>query len=258
MPPTMKRIAAELGVSVTTISKVLNHHADIGQATRARVLAARRGAGLPAQCRRAQPDAAPHPHARRHHSRPDALVLRRDRRRPRGGRQRPRLRAAAVLVRRGRRRRSAPRSRCCVRVRSTASCWPRPTRPATRALLRDLPALGTALVMIDRDDHPQRALPPRADRRREGRPAGDGASVGARSPRISRTSRDRRSCTRKRREEGYREAMTAAGMRSDHERDRRGRIHGSRRLSRDAAAAAARARGGRACLPSTIRRRSAR
>jgi LacI family transcriptional regulator len=37
--PTMKRIAAELGVSVTTISKVLNHHADIGPATRARVLA---------------------------------------------------------------------------------------------------------------------------------------------------------------------------------------------------------------------------
>ena len=34
----MKRIAADLGVSVTTISKVLNHHADIGQATRARVL----------------------------------------------------------------------------------------------------------------------------------------------------------------------------------------------------------------------------
>jgi LacI family transcriptional regulator, galactose operon repressor len=35
----MKRIAAELGVSVTTVSKVLNHHADIGTATRARVLA---------------------------------------------------------------------------------------------------------------------------------------------------------------------------------------------------------------------------
>jgi len=34
----MKRIAADLGVSVTTISKVLNHHADIGQAMRARVL----------------------------------------------------------------------------------------------------------------------------------------------------------------------------------------------------------------------------
>src|SRR6188508_2507641 len=41
MPPTttMKRIAGELGVSITTVSKVLNHHADIGHATRARVLA---------------------------------------------------------------------------------------------------------------------------------------------------------------------------------------------------------------------------
>jgi LacI family transcriptional regulator len=38
-PTTMKRIAAELGVSTTTVSKVLNHHADIGTATRARVLA---------------------------------------------------------------------------------------------------------------------------------------------------------------------------------------------------------------------------
>jgi LacI family transcriptional regulator len=35
----MKRIAAELGVSVTTVSKVLNDHADIGADTRARVLA---------------------------------------------------------------------------------------------------------------------------------------------------------------------------------------------------------------------------
>jgi LacI family transcriptional regulator len=35
----MKRIARELGVSVTTISKVLNHRADIGESTRARVLA---------------------------------------------------------------------------------------------------------------------------------------------------------------------------------------------------------------------------
>src|SRR5918992_5543372 len=36
---TMRRIAQELGVSVTTVSKVLNEHADIGPATRARVLA---------------------------------------------------------------------------------------------------------------------------------------------------------------------------------------------------------------------------
>jgi LacI family transcriptional regulator len=36
---TMKRIAGELGVSITTVSKVLNNHDDISQATRARVLA---------------------------------------------------------------------------------------------------------------------------------------------------------------------------------------------------------------------------
>jgi len=41
MPPatTMKRIAGELGVSITTVSKVLNNHADISAATRTRVLA---------------------------------------------------------------------------------------------------------------------------------------------------------------------------------------------------------------------------
>ena len=41
MPPTttMKRIAGELGVSITTVSKVLNNRDDIGHATRARVLA---------------------------------------------------------------------------------------------------------------------------------------------------------------------------------------------------------------------------
>jgi LacI family transcriptional regulator len=39
MSVTMKRVAADLGVSVTTVSKVLNNHADIGESTRARVLA---------------------------------------------------------------------------------------------------------------------------------------------------------------------------------------------------------------------------
>src|SRR5438067_6042920 len=34
----MKRIAGELGVSITTVSKVLNNHADISDATRSRVL----------------------------------------------------------------------------------------------------------------------------------------------------------------------------------------------------------------------------
>jgi len=36
---TMKQIAGELGVSITTVSKVLNNHDDISPATRARVLA---------------------------------------------------------------------------------------------------------------------------------------------------------------------------------------------------------------------------
>ena len=35
----MKRIAGELGVSITTVSKVLNNREDIGDETRARVLA---------------------------------------------------------------------------------------------------------------------------------------------------------------------------------------------------------------------------
>jgi LacI family transcriptional regulator len=39
LTPTMKRIAGELGVSITTVSKVLNNHDDISQETRARVLA---------------------------------------------------------------------------------------------------------------------------------------------------------------------------------------------------------------------------
>src|SRR5438093_13706047 len=38
MSPTMKRIARELGVSITTVSKALNNHHDIGPATRSRVL----------------------------------------------------------------------------------------------------------------------------------------------------------------------------------------------------------------------------
>ena len=38
-PTTMKRIAGELGVSITTVSKVLNNRDDISEATRARVLA---------------------------------------------------------------------------------------------------------------------------------------------------------------------------------------------------------------------------
>ena len=51
---TMKDVAAELGVSVTTISKVLNNHADIGEATRQRVLAKVEELGYRRNARRAQ------------------------------------------------------------------------------------------------------------------------------------------------------------------------------------------------------------
>ena len=36
-PTTMKRIAADPGVSITTVSKNLNHHHDIGEPRGARV-----------------------------------------------------------------------------------------------------------------------------------------------------------------------------------------------------------------------------
>ena len=55
---TMKRIASELGVSVTTISKVLNNHGDISEATRDRVLAT---SATPSPA--ASPSAAPTPSA---------------------------------------------------------------------------------------------------------------------------------------------------------------------------------------------------
>src|SRR6187455_2687789 len=102
MPPTttMKRIAGELGVSITTVSKVLNNRDDIGHATRARVLAKVAELGY-------QPNAVArsltlrHTHARHRHSRPDAFVLRRDRRRHRSGGERARLRTAALQLERG-------------------------------------------------------------------------------------------------------------------------------------------------------------
>src|SRR3954453_14655048 len=98
--PTIKRIAGELGVSITTVSKVLNHRQDIGHATRARVLAKVAGWGFQPNARRADPHAPP-PHPPRPPPPPPSapgldtplfvpLVLRRNRRRDRSGGERTR------------------------------------------------------------------------------------------------------------------------------------------------------------------------
>ena len=151
---TMKRIAGELGVSITTVSKVLNNRDDIGHATRARVLAkvAELGYQPNAVARSLTPP--PHPHARHRHPRSDALVLRRDRRRHRAGRQRARLRPAAVQLERGSRQGARRSSTCSAAARSTASSSRRPTHPATPTCCSSSPRSASALVMIDRDDHP--------------------------------------------------------------------------------------------------------
>ena len=96
--PLVKRIAGELGVSITTVSKVLNNHDDISPATRARVMAKVEELGYRPNAVARSADPAAHPHARRRHPRSDALVLRRDHRGHRAGGQRARLRAAALQL----------------------------------------------------------------------------------------------------------------------------------------------------------------
>src|SRR4026207_1840012 len=90
---TMKRIAGELGVSITTVSKVLNNRDDIGHATRARVLAKVAELGY-------QPNAVARRLTLRRPPTP-ALLLRLDRRGPRSGRERARLRAPPLQLQRG-------------------------------------------------------------------------------------------------------------------------------------------------------------
>ena len=84
-------------------------------------------------------------------------------------------------------------------------------------LLRDVAAQGTALVMIDRDDHPQvRCHRVLTDDVKVGRLATAHLIERGRKP--SPTSLGRRSRMRKRREEGYREALVAAGQRAREDR----------------------------------------
>jgi LacI family transcriptional regulator len=207
---TMKRIAADLGVSITTISKVLNHHADIGQATRARVLKRVEELGY-------RPNAVARSLTlRRTHTLgiiiPDlmhsffveivaglegvvsergyGLLL------CSSGENANKERAEIEMLR-------ARQVDGIVLASANA--------PGNTSLLRDLTGLGTALVMIDRDDHP----PVRCHR-----VLTDDVEVG-RLATAHLTSQGRRAVAHikgppivhaRRREEGYRRAVADAGI----------------------------------------------
>ena len=254
----MKRIAGELGVSITTVSKVLNNRADISEATRARVLAKVEELGYQRNAVARSLTPPPHPHPRHRHSRSDALVLRRDHRRHRAGRQRARLRPAAVQLQRGSRQGARRSSRCCAAGRSTASCSRRRTRSGNTDLLQQLTAHGTGLVMIDRDDHPSvkchRVLTDDEQRR----PAGDRRTCSISGAAPSRTSAARAIVARQAAREGLARRAARARHQGRRRVDRARRLHGERRLPRDEAAADACGRASTRCSPPTIRRRSAR
>jgi LacI family transcriptional regulator, galactose operon repressor len=150
----MKRIARELGVSVTTISKVLNHHVDIGESTRARVLARVEELGY-------RPNAVARSLTlRRTHTLgvviPDlmhsffveivagleAIVSER--------------RYGLLLCASGEDAQKERTELELLRARQVDGIvLASANATGNTALLRDLSRLGTALVMIDRDDHPR-------------------------------------------------------------------------------------------------------
>jgi LacI family transcriptional regulator len=216
MPPTMKRIAAELGVSVTTISKVLNHHADIGPATRARVLARVEELGY-------RPNAVARSLTlRRTHTLgviiPDLMhsffveVVA-------GFEAVASARGYGLLLCVSGEDAKKERSEIGIlRARQVDGMVLASANAASNgALLRDVVAQGTALVMIDRDDYPQV---------RCHRVLTDDVKVGMLATAHLLANR-RKTIAHiagppiahsKRREEGYREALRAAGVRIRPER----------------------------------------
>src|SRR5688572_3292353 len=209
-PTTMKRIAEDLGVSVTTVSKVLNRHVDIGQATRARVLARVEELGY-------RPNAVARSLTlRRTHTLgviiPDlmhsffveivagleAVVSARG--------------YGLLLCASGEDAKKERSEIEMLRARQVDGIVLASANTAgNSALLRDLATIGTALVMIDRDDHP---------RVRCHRVLTDDVEVG----RLATAHLVRRGCRTmahiagprfvhaKRREDGYRQALAAAGI----------------------------------------------
>lgn len=151
-PTTMKRIASELGVSVTTVSKVLNDRTDIGPETRQRVLAKVRELGY-------RPNAVARSLSlRRTHTLgvviPDLMhsffveIV-------------AALEAVAsakgyglLLCSSGEDGRKERREIEMLRARQVDGIVVAPAGPENTELLHQLSALGAALVMIDRDDHP--------------------------------------------------------------------------------------------------------
>ena len=109
-----------------------------------------RRARLPPQRRGAEPHPEAHPHPRRHRPRPDALVLRRDRRcGSRGSSVRAAMDCSSAPGARTPRT-SGRSSRCCSSGRWTASCSPLPPSNTDQPSVADD---GKGLVLVDRDDH---------------------------------------------------------------------------------------------------------
>jgi len=209
----MKRIAADLGVSVTTISKVLNQHADIGPAMRARVLKRVEELGY-------RPNAVARSLSlKRTHtvgiiipdlmhsffveivSALEASISRRG--------------YGLLLCSSGEDARKERSELEMLRARQVDGIvLASANATGNTALLRDLTRMGIALVMIDRDDHPKvschRVL---TDDVEVGRLAA--AHLVARRCRVIGHIAGPPILHSQRREEGYRRALAATGMAID-------------------------------------------
>ena len=191
-PTTMKRIAGELGVSITTVSKVLNNRADISEATRSRVLAKVEELGYKRNA------VARSLSLRRSHTLgiviPDLMhsffveIIA-------GIEPVASTRGYGLLLCSSSENPEKEQSELeMLRSRQVDGIVLASAHGSgITGLLQQLTKQGTTLVMIDRDDHPEREMSPRAHRRRARRPAGDRSPAGSRPPRhrAHRRPRDR-------------------------------------------------------------------
>ena len=223
----MKRIAGELGVSITTVSKVLNNRDDIGHATRARVLAKVAELGY-------QPNAVARSLTlRRTHTLgvviPDLMhsffveIVA-------GIETVASARGYGILLCSSNEDPAKERQELdMLRQRQVDGIVLGSANASGNTdLLQQLTSLGVGLVMIDRDDHPDVPLRSRRHRRRGGRAAGDLAPARAGPRARSRTSPARRWCTRSGGPTGYRAALRKARRQGAAGLDRPRRLQGSR------------------------------